>query len=370
MNDQLVFKRGGKLEITDLLSTDPVIGKYIPKSTSLTYEETQTAEVEVIKILRDRLADIQFPVYMRGSIQGDEDDLIDVIPTYWANTMDDLLGYMSIIRNSAESDENLDYARFLGYSEFKPHLLIQEAARYSTIGSMLRHPHTGNIYLEYKDKKPLHWGETNSVATFYQKWNSYYYRCNVTNPANQVTESQAFAMFELMKLVEQRLTFWENDTLQLEVTVGDAPQILQARRFREKSETCFELPYNDNSIINSRVCFGITPESGILLPFYKYDGYVLPQSIDKTKPYGLILADRYSTISTEQFVSAGPNLTVVISASDPTNFLSHNDYRAFKHVPYSCCAESIPNRTKLASIRNARYFSNGDESILVPETES
>ena len=383
MSDQsVVFERGGKLEINQILEADPVLESYIPRSRYITSEELanvdfKSSDDESIKFALKMIGDLHYPIIARGSIEGDESILIDVLPTYQLITDEYELG--NAIRNifqKAQDPKFTQYLEYMGKSHALPNILIQEQAPSTITGSMIRHPHTRELIIQYSDKEPEYDTEVMSSATLDSKGNLSHFD-NITNKSRKITEDSLRELMDVFTYIESLEILGSEVSLQMEFSL-DPVNVFQLRVFKNIQEVgTFDLPpYNpDQDYIYSGISFGVTPESGIELPFYYIEYSIkahLPD-LDTSKPFGVIFADKHHQPSWYDLMQLGRNLKAVCLASEEHDFLEHGDYRALKLIEYSLLGRGEASREIWRSDDGptfATLFSNGEAAKLIPMKEA
>jgi len=332
-----------------------------------------------LSILRKDFDAMKKPVIVRGSHPNDYHGFIDVVPTErdvkeWSQLE------FSVRRIERQIQQNPDvriHCEDWGQPYIpEVHILLQEQSPSQYIGSMIRHPHTREIHIEWYDisdkglvKNCADTIENNLIV-------------NDVSPLEEVTEGEIKEIIEMYKALES--TGLLDPEWAHQVEFGFKPSLFfQARPFKRfKPAESFEVPlFKHNVIQGTRECFGITPAEGIVLPF-SICGSMQPTPLDDqfsnthpgdadiSKPYGLIRTG-YPKKSYELGTRFG-KLTSFCSPIVPNAYLYHGNYRLLKRAEFSVMDGSnltrpANSKVALSRYKQARIISNGREMVVLPE---
>lgn len=368
ITQHLIDRGGSKLEITRLL-LEQGVDIPIPRSAWKYYGQTLDS------VLRD-FNSFRKPVIVRGSHRNDYHGFVDVLPTIkGVFTLSELEAAIKRIEAAAASNDVQVHCEDWG-QPYTPevHVLIQEQSTSKYVGSMLRHPHTGDISIQYfelvqdgrawasdawvsekgidtLDSKNVPISEIEEIVRFYQTIES----SGVVD--NQFAQHVEFGMMPLNFYQARPFKRFEN-----------------AKSFRVPRPTDETIPY-----IVSNTCFGLTDEKGIEINFDAADPiesrFCNDFDIGKGREeYGFIL-----THKTRRSFPVGKrfgNIRVYCTPSTSGAFLVHPDYRLMKKSDFSVVSYTALNiksyllgydRQELAkNFQNSRLFSNGSHAIIIP----
>ncbi|MFA6462294.1 MAG: hypothetical protein WCV90_08585 [Candidatus Woesearchaeota archaeon] len=378
ISEETINRGGSKLEITRyILEHDLDIP--VPRS-------IWKYAGESLDPLKSEFEKFKKPVIVRGSHPNDLHGYIDVIPTFRGiDSFSRLEKAVREIERVAASHKVKTHALDWG-QEFTPevHVLIQEQNPSGQLGSMLKHPHSSDIRIQYRDLEDYRCGGTYIYAVFNEEKRKIYH--GGSSFVNQCKEVKNHELRRLADIYRKLIVYGVLDPeWAYQVEFGLKPlQFFQARPFKKiVPEANFSLP----SIPKKGVClwgwgFGITPKEGIDLPFFAPGDYKdLHRKVrDRVEGYGLITSSRPQ-------VSPDPgirfhNLKVYCSSSPLHQFLEHGNYRLMKRADFSIVNYSLYNagKTVLQSgnwqeydsvikqlLKDSRFFCNGDQGMIIPK---
>lgn len=374
--ERLIARGGSKLEITRAI-IDWGFETEIPVPRSV-YKYYGRPLDPLLK----EIASFQRPLIVRGSHPNDWEGFIDVIPTIKdAMTQRDLEAAIRKIETAMKQEEVRIHCEDWG-QPYTPeaHILIQEQVPCYYIGSIVRHPNTGSLLLEYTD--PGYYGITDGVGgsvTFHR------FGENPTQVGGWVSDIDEETLKKLCTMYEafERSGIVSADwTYQMEfgVTAERSIFFFQARVFKKKEPAkTFKVPtfYGQKipfivSSNSEEASFGITPPEGI--EFDVFDSH--PEDIERVNPsfgdkaYGIL---SYRKVEAPLPLSARLGKMRLFCGGDNFhNWQSHAAYRLVKRAEYAMLV-GVPDRVMVINDEllteerfRATYISNGRESVLVP----
>ncbi len=351
-----VINRGGsKLEITRAL-IESGADIPIPRSTWKYYGQNLDSILPEFERMKK-------PVIVRGSHKNDYQGFIDVIPTikdvHNIRQLEDAVKYIEQIMLIPDvkvhcEDWKQDYTP-------EVHILLQEQSPSSSIGSMIRHPHTRRVHIEY-----MNLGNSN------KKYANVTENGEIENNILSESEEKIKQMVDIYKKLEA--TGLLNETYSHHVEFGIDPlSFFQARAFKKyEPAKDFEIPDSEYEVtIHSRECFGITPPEGISLPFFCSHYEINPQKADITQPYGLVVYGRFEE-SPPRGIKFG-NIMAFCSPHTDAGYLFHGNYRMMKKSRFSLSDRASLglefHRCKFLFAEQGeefRVFSNGEHMKVIP----
>lgn len=372
ISEEAINRGGSKLEVTRAL-LEAEVDIPIPRSTWKYYSQDLDSVRADFEALRK-------PVIVRGSHRNDYHGFIDVIPTHKdVNSFSELELAIKDIEKVTSSHAVRVHSEDWGQS-YTPevHVLIQEQGS-TFVGSMLRHPHTGNLHIQYTDvDRSKYYGKPSVSSGMVFKNGNFYTIDNVDISKDEIEEAvEMYLKLEASSILDTSYS--------QHVEFGLRPLMFyQARPFKKFNSVGdfgdFQLPHEFDEgypIISSSMVFGITPEEGIELQFIQVrprDLYSDNDPINEgVESYGLILTSKlYSPPPTGKRFG---QMKALASASYETNFLFHENYRLVKKADISLIGFNLSNSNDLSLYHdsadlsmfgNSRVFSNGYRGVIIP----
>src|SRR3989344_7789519 len=368
---------GGKLEGVKALEQ---AGFPVPKSRYLYHGDLTNP-----KLLEACFADLAKPLIVRGSHPNDWHGYIDVLPTY-KNIRSDAQLEESFrnIQRAAASDALRQHASDWDQS-FSPevHILVQEQSPSPVSGSMLRHPHIlGRIDMNFVDRvKHAQRGVLQSPPAFSYAIKRTSGKLDYGLSGVDVTQQEIEYAMRVYGDVETSGLLDNGWVYQMEI--GLSPFfIYQLRPFKRKEPARnFKIPNITDlkgPYIFSSLTFGITPPEGIGLNFavHTFEDVAKGELNPPKGKYGLLLvSETQNSLATGMRIG---DLSVFHTMRGlGSAYLEHGDYRFLKKAEYASSyysADDFSDKDKrfrdpedYVVFKNARYWSNGRESILVHE---
>lgn len=367
---EAIARGGGKLEVTRAL-IEADLGLPIPRS-AWRYAH------EPLSVLREEFRAMRKPVIVRGSHPNDYEGFVDVVPTVkGVDSWSGLERAVATIEKKMRGEDVRIHAADWGQS-YSPetHILVQEQSPSPIAGTMLRHPHTGDFYIQYADMEEWLSGEPfRSPFSFMFIGHDFSSELSWLGlPAEEVAEAaHLYAAVENAGVIDPRTT--------LKVEFGLSPlRFYQANpAMTKRPAEDFELPdvYDSQApFLFPGVVFGITPPDGVELEFKTLDLGCFPQtggiSLPPQSPYGLFTVGK-SQRSLRNEVRFG-NLHAFVSSCTEVDFLAHAQYRLLKkaHIGFvepivrGNDGGRLPSVDSLNEFRESRVFSNGRHGLIVP----
>lgn len=357
---------GSKLEITRLL-IEQGLGIPIPRSTWKYHGQSLDT------VLRD-FNSFRKPVIVRGSHPNDYHGFIDVIPTIRdVSTISELEKAIDKIESTVASEDVRVHAEDWG-QPYTPtvHILIQEQSPSFAVGSMLRHPHNGNIEIIYFD--------LSEDGRYYPSY-AWVNKKGLTHLSSSgISDAEIEELIELYKKIENS-GIVDNEWAQ-QVEFGLKPlNFFQARPFKKlRTAEEFAIPEpadKTKPYLTTNCCFGITDSKGIEMRFQiasTGDAKFWDSMVAKEGEYGLILTDK-----TRRSFPVGKrfgNIRAYCSISSLDHLLLHPDYRLMKKAEYGLAGYLGHNvkslfgmsydKADLKTFQEARLFSNGNSAVVIP----
>ena len=375
IND-LVQRGGSKLEMTRAI-IDWGFEREIPVPRSVFKYYGQPLDA-VLK----QVAPLQRPLIVRGSHPNDWEGFIDVIPTIKnVTTHQELEAAIKKIEDAMKQEDVKIHCQDWN-QQYSPeaHILIQEQIPLYFIGSMVRHPHTGSLLLEYRD--PGYYGLTEGVggAVAFRRFGEN--PISVGEWISSMNEESLKGLCTMYEAFERSGLVSSDWTYQVEfgVTAERSIFFFQARVFKKKEPAKkFQVPtfYGQSIpfIVSSDgddSCFGITPQEGIELDVF--DAW--PGDIERINPS--FAFKEYGLLSGRKIETSVPinrrlgQMRLFCGGDNPHNWQSHAAYRLVKRAEYAMVVGvsdqvMVINEELLSKERfQATYISNGRESVLVP----
>ncbi|MFA5992770.1 MAG: hypothetical protein WC796_03625 [Candidatus Pacearchaeota archaeon] len=378
ITQEQINRGGSKLEIIRALLEREREGTNIPIPRSVWKYAGQSLDSVMPEIQRMRE-----PLIVRGSHPNDYHGFIDVIPTFRDVTHTSveeaiekiesfMLGKHYIVRpgvyvgDISRENEGLRVHCEDWGQPYTPeaHILIQEQSPSPIIGSMLRHPNTNKLMIQYKDITDNNLMGRAPVSHAELEESSYWHHSSELEIEDKEIR-EAIEMYE--KLETSGIL---DDSFAQQIEFGLRPLLFfQARPFKsfqpaKSYERAWNIHGKDFPIMTAMSCFGVTPEEGIEVSFY----IDKPEAIDK--PYGLILPHKIeeSYPLHQRFGS----LSVFCSDNFDWNFLHHGVYRFMKKADYSLVQLLVLGearkdwRHNLGVFRESRLFSDGKHAAVIP----
>lgn len=306
------------------------------------------------------------PLIVRSSHPNDWEGYIDVLPTIRGVTsVEELVYAIDLIKAVAASEELAIHAEDWGQLHSpEVHILLQEQARSSLIGSMVRHPHTqGIIYIN-------HINIEERLRDRYTDWQLAVSNEGIIHDYSQSGMKQALThAVRVYEEVENYGILDEEYVYQMEMGL-DPIQVFQLRPFKKRENTAhFSLPkiQEDCPHIYSSLVFGITPEEGIPIDFISSFGE--PDSMNVTIPmdheYGLLVYGKVMASSPPELRMRKMKAYVTPTSLD--SILNHGDYRHLKRAEFAMnYAPTNLIRDNIVLFSQSQMWSNGHAGIIVP----
>jgi hypothetical protein len=370
ISEEIIHRGGSKLEITRAL-LEHKVNIPIPRSAWKYYGESLDT------ILPDFHA-MYKPVIVRGSHPNDYHGFIDVIPTYRnIVTQEQLESAIRDIENEAVSNAVMLHSQDWG-QPFNPavHILIQEQSWSELFGTMMRHPHTKDLLIQYTLRNWERYSLIRPAVSYAQKKGDELYHKSSVN----ITDESINQLIEMFENLENSGILDPAWAYQMEF--GLRPLLFfQARPFKRfQTAASFEIPnYFGSKVphITAHQFFGITPPEGIELQFDivdRWEMYSRVNNFDTSSDYGLLSVNKlYSSSPAERRFG---RVKVLCSACDYFNFLFHHNYRLMKKSEISLIAMKARNIEKtgnfeykpedFSDFRESRVYCNGDTGIIIP----
>jgi hypothetical protein len=418
------------------------IQRYGGKATILNYVKEKLPHLEIpqyiVKQKKDNLSSIltdfnsmKKPVIVRSSSPfeyGDFEGIFESIKD--VETKIDLERAILKVEQSAISERAKIYAK---QNDFKIngeiHSIIQEQQTPSYLGGIMRHPNNPNlIYINFRTDK----GEyRNTYGNFIFDDSSKEF-IQEGGRLVQTEKREIRNLVEIYKEIESLKEIAEGQSLFVEYGLNPF-SIFQVRPFKKIETADFKLPFSkldkkkDNEFYLQRLCFGITPPEGIVLPVLKSVGLnevitILPMSFPICEDFfkmgspeailpfelaNIYFAHKFGAMSDKElkensgkiienynlesdknlkepycFITSSikndtfdtdlsvPNLKALILGRSE-NFLTHNSLRLIKKAEVSILGESLithPFFKNISSLENkVRIISNGREAVAIRE---
>ncbi len=389
ISTQQIQRGGSKLEITRAI-IEQGADKKIPVPKSIWRYSGQD-----LGPLKKEFDNMEKPVIVRGSHPNDYHGFIDVCPTYRG------------VNTFSELEEHIQCAEMvMGLNEMKIHcedweqpynpeihFLIQEQ-KSQFIGTMMRHPHTGKLMIEYFNIMTMGY-EVIPIETVWVDADGIYPKESIIDKkAGKISEPSRLKLMQIGSIenpndkeIREAIKMYENlessgiidGTFAQKVEFGFRPlNFFQANPFMKFEPMAdFALPKPDKRIPHmwAPLSFGITPKKGSEFQFKIASAVdILDNKIElitNKNPYGLLI--------TRQFRDTPPtgkrfgNIAVFCSPCSEDMYLNHSHYRIMKKADYSLIGASPINYEKsphemgyLEEFRESKIFSNGNSGIIIP----
>ena len=244
--------------------------EHLPEAPILPYK-TIDARIEQDNVLDIVYGKIPEPWIVRSSSPysfGNFEGLFRSVP----NVDDfDLESALHKIKESAESEDVLRYAEQHGIDNYKPghvHFIIQQQSRSIKKGGILRHPNNPDALLM------IHYeGEGRFEQTNYKR---------ILHSENGLTKikewsapstSEELQAINWFKKIEQETNIYDGSII---MEFGMHPfSIYEIKPFKPFSTVDFDVPeIDDKDGVKTDLCFGTTPEEGIVMPVVKTVGFL------------------------------------------------------------------------------------------------
>jgi len=365
MITQETINRGGsKLEITRAIIEQELD---IPTPRSIWKYSSQN-----LATLKKDFEAMKKPVIVRGSHPNDYHGFIDIVPTRrdikdW-NKLE-----FAVAQIEWEIQQNPDVKVHCEdwHQPYTPevHVLVQEQSPSKYLGSMIRHPHTRELHIEWEDitdrQLPKNCADTRGDNLKI---------CDAFSD-KEIGERDIKGLVEMYERLEKSGLLDTEWAYQVEF--GFRPLLFfQARPFKKfRPAENFKVPFKFDSpnAIQNDICFGITPPEGIVLPFLDWDMFNCFSAHDKkpdtSEPYGLIQTGRHNG-SPSTGMRLG-NLAVFCSPQHEFGYLFHGNYRLLKQAEYSVIEPTLKlaysTHLDVEKFSKARVISNGRSMSVLPE---
>lgn len=360
---ELINRGGSKLEITRMIIES---GLDIPVPVSCWRYAGQD-----LSSIRKQFDKMKKPVIVRGSHPNDYHGFIDVVPTkpdvyIWQDLETAVRNAEEFMQQSSVKAHCIDWNQ-----PYTPevHFLIQEQSPSPFVGSMIRHPGTRNIVIQYIHRK-IYMEERGTVASA-----EFYPMGLIHDDEMGVKERELRALKRLYESLEASGLL--EPSISYQVEFGLRPLIFfQARPFKPyySLKKYDFLNFKSESHITAPEAFGVTENNGAEIHFEILDLRAL-------RSHRVSSSDRYGIFSLEKPHLSVPieatygNLEVFCSACVCVEYLFHYSYRFLKKADISIIDfhyngkgpdHSIDNKLYLADFVESKVFSDGKHALIVP----
>lgn len=365
---------GGKIAATMALQE---AGFPVPESRYLAFQDLENKAL-VGNAFQELSA--RGPVIVRASHPNDWNGYVDVLPTMLdVRTEEQLLRAIATIKDVAASDALRIHAEDWGQS-FSPevHVLLQEQSPSPIVGAMMRHPHTGNLDMNYVDRVEYRreFGPVYALAHENEE-SKWFYLDESSNREWGLEEGDLREAMEGYAAVEQSGILDPGWVYQMEMGLHPF-KIFQVRPFKPKVPIApFSVPRSSElqgtPHISSDLVFGITPEEGLVLPCTNEQFFPVQIARDDLrKQYGLLLDGRVRN-PIPPWVRMGA-LALYRTEAGQHAYMVHNEFRPLMRARYGM-ADSHSHNVNSSVYKGAwdvfntiRLFSNGDRAVIIPES--